>query len=259
LETIRRRDEDHITIVELDRPDAYNAMSNQMLAELAETFRDVEAGADIRALVLAGSDKVFCTGADLKERGGELAETRPAEVWRTIARQTECLDLLAHLPQPTICAISGYALGGGLEIALCCDLRVASPTAKLGLTEARVGTMPGGGGTQRLPRLIGVGPAAEMLFTASHVDAPRALELGLVNVVADDWLGAAIDLAGRIAANSPIAVQLIKDCMLRGMDGSLEAGLRLEAAAVGVMLSTDDMREGVTAFNEKRPPRWSGV
>lgn len=258
METIKRRDTGNVAIVEFDRPEAYNAMSNQMLGELAETFRDVEARSDLRALVLAGSDKVFCTGADLKERGAELGSARPAEVWRSISRQTECLAMLAHLPQPTICAISGYALGGGLEIALCCDLRVASPTAKLGLTEARVGTMPGGGGTQRLPRLVGPGPAAEMLFTAAHVDAQRAKEIGLINVIADDWLGTAIELADRVATNSPIAVQLIKDCLWRGLDGSLESGLRLEAAAVGVTLSTDDMHEGVRAFNEKRLPEWRG-
>ena len=247
---------DAIATCTLDRPDSHNALSEQMMDELLAVCDEVDRRSDVRVMILAGGDRAFSAGADLKERKDEVIGASGMDIWRSLP--TPGLARVASVRKPTIAAISGWALGGGLELALCCDLRVLSPTAKLGLPEARVGTMPGGGGTQRLPRLVGWGVAAEIMFTAEPVEATRALELGLANVVADDWRGAARDLATRIAANSPVSLELIKHAMQRGLDTDLASGLGIEASAVAMLLGTDDVKEGVRAFNEKRPPQWSG-
>jgi enoyl-CoA hydratase len=256
FETLRLEVADAIATCILDRPEAHNAMSERMLDELWLVGEQVDKRSDVRVLILAGGDRAFSAGADLKERKDEVISASGMEIWRTLP--TPAIERVASLRKPTIAAISGWALGGGLELALCCDLRVLSPTAKLGLPEARIGTIPGGGGTQRLPRIVGAGVAAELLFTGEPIDATRALALGLANVVADDWRGAAHDLATRIAANSPVSVQLIKHSMRRGLDVDLGSGLAIEAGAVAMLMGSDDVKEGILAFNEKRPPSWSG-
>ncbi len=252
------REEGPVAILTIDRVAERNALSAGLLDELEDAARALGARADVRAVVLAGHEAVFSAGADLKERGPAMATMTGVDLWREVRGGTGAFDAIAGLSQPTIAAISGFALGGGLELALACDLRVASPTARLGLPEAKIGMLPAAGGTQRLPRLVGPARAAELMFTADIIDAARALDLGLVNEVAEDWLGAAIGLAQRIAANSPLAVQLIKQAMATGAESSLAGGLRAEAGALGLLATADDRQEGLMAFLEKREPQWQG-
>lgn len=247
-----------IAVLTLDRPAERNALSRKLLDEIERAARELGCRSDIRAVVLAGGEAVFSAGADLKERGPSLAAATGIDLWREVRESTGAFDALAALPQPSIAAISGFALGGGLELALACDLRVASPTARLGLPEAKIGMLPAAGGTQRLPRLLGPARAAALMFTADIIDAGEALRIGLVNEVAEDWLGAALGMARRIAANSPLAVQLIKQAMWTGLESSLAGGLRAEAGALGLLASAEDRQEGLMAFLEKREPEWKG-
>lgn len=258
METLKYAEEGPVAVVSIHRPEAMNAITEEMLGELREVCAEVAVREDLRAMVLAGSDEIFCAGADLKDQAPRLADLAPSQLWRRVRATMETFNAVAQLPQPTVAAVSGYALGGGLEIALACDLRVASPTAQFGLPEARVGMMPAAGGTQRLPRLIGASRALELMLTGARIDAQRAYEIGLVNVVAEDWLGAAVDMARRISTSSPVAAQLCKEVTWSGLNASLEAGLRMELAAVAVQFSTDDRVEGLNAFLEKRKPEWQG-
>ncbi|HEY9557724.1 MAG TPA: enoyl-CoA hydratase-related protein [Acidimicrobiales bacterium] len=247
-----------MAVLAIDRPDARNALSLELLAELERSVRALGARPDIRAVVLAGSDAVFSAGADLKERGPAMATATGIDLWRDVRSGTGAFGALASLPQPSIAAISGYALGGGLELALACDLRVAAPGAQLGLPEAKIGMLPAAGGTQRLPRLVGPSRAARLMFTAEIIGADEALRIGLVDEVAQDWLGAAVAMGERIAANSPLAVQLIKQAISVGLESSLDAGLRVEAAALGLLATAEDRAEGLTAHLQKRSPEWKG-
>lgn len=258
METLRFREEGSVAVVELHRPEAMNAITEEMLTELRDLCAALDGRSDLRAVVLAGGEQVFCAGADLKDQAPRLADLTPSQMWERLRATVTTFDAIAALPQPTVAAISGFALGGGLELALACDLRVAAPTARFGLPEAKVGMMPAAGGTQRLPRIVGAARAAELMYTGAIIDAARAAEIGLVNVVDEDWLGAAVSLGQTIAASSPVAVRLVKEVMWRGLDASLETGLRMEMAAVAVLFSTDDRREGLAAFLEKRPPAWQG-
>ncbi|KAA0233904.1 MAG: putative enoyl-CoA hydratase echA8 [Acidimicrobiales bacterium] len=258
MQTLEYREEDTTAVVTLHRPDAMNAITEEMLGELRQLCSDLAGRADLRAVVIAGSDDIFCAGADLKDQAPRLADLAPSEMWVKLSETVETFNAIAALPHPTIAAISGFALGGGLELALSCDLRVASPSAKLGLPEAKVGMMPAAGGTQRLPRIVGASRAAELMFTGNIIDSECARSMGLVNVVDHDWLGAAMGLAERIARCSPVAIRLIKDAMWNGLEAGLEAGLRMEAVAVGLLFSTDDRREGLQAFLDKRAPQWQG-
>lgn len=258
MSDITLREDGPVAILTLDRLAERNALSVGLLDELETAVRTLAGRAEVRAVVLAGHEAVYSAGADLKERGPAMMTMTGIDLWREVRAGTGAFDAIAGMPQPTIAAISGFALGGGLELALACDLRVASPTARLGLPEAKIGMLPAAGGTQRLPRLIGPARAAELMFTADIIDAERALAVGLVNEVADDWLGAAIGLAQRIAANSPVAVQLIKQAMATGAESSLGGGLRAEAGALGLLATAEDRQEGLLAFLEKREPQWQG-
>jgi enoyl-CoA hydratase/carnithine racemase len=256
--TIEYREEGPVAIVTLNRPDSLNSITTELLDELRDATRRISTREDLRAVVIAGNDAAFCAGADLKDQAPRVADLTPSQMWGALQDTVATFRAVASIPQPTIAAMSGVALGGGLELALCCDLRVAAPGTRLGLPEAKVGMMPAAGGTQRLPRLIGASRAAELMLTSSMIDAARAYEIGLVNVVDEDWLGAACKLGERIARSSPVAVRLIKNVMWQGLDASLEAGIGMEAVAVGVVFSTEDRREGLAAFLEKRPPQWQG-
>lgn len=247
-----------VAVLTIDRAAERNALSRGLLDEIAAAARALAERADIRAVVLAGRPEVFSAGADLKERGPAMATATGIDLWREVRQGTAAFDTLTALPQPSIAAISGFALGGGLELALVCDLRVASPTARLGLPEAKIGMLPAAGGTQRLPRLVGPSRAAALMFTGDVLTAEEALRIGLVDEVAEDWLGAALTLAERIAANSPLAVQLIKQSMAVGSEASLASGLRAEAGALGLLATAEDRHEGLAAFLEKRAPQWQG-
>lgn len=216
--------EEGIALVTLKRPEALNALSQSLLEELAEIPELVQQDPEVRAVIFTGEGKAFAAGADLKE----IAAIKDPFMGREYALFGQRVFAeIAALPVPTIAAINGYALGGGLELALACDLRVAAKTAKLGLPEVGLGLIPGFGGTQRLPRLIGRGRALDLIFTGRHVDAEEALFLGLVNRVAEDALEEAKKLAQKILKNAPIALALAKESVVRGEGLDLAEALEI--------------------------------
>jgi methylglutaconyl-CoA hydratase len=249
--------ENGIAIVTLNRPEAANALSTALLNELSELLGDLAFRKDVRVVIMTGAgEKVFCAGADLKERAG-MNET---EVRKTVALIRETINQVEQLPQPVIAALNGSAFGGGLELALACDIRVAADTAQLGLTETSLGIIPGAGGTQRLPRLIGIGKAKELIFTAKRITAKEAEQIGIVEyaVPRAQFMEKALEIAGQIAANAPIAVRQAKLAVNRGVDVDLANGLRLEQMAYEVTIPTKDRLEGLQAFKEKRKPVYKG-
>lgn len=255
LVQVVRHDSGVVELV-LDRPEAMNAVSTAMAKALADAAGAVAADDTVRAVVVSSSHpKAFCVGADLKERNSltddELRAQRPGN--RTAYRSV--LDL----PVPSIAAVAGYALGGGCEIALSCDLIVASPGATFALPEVTVGVIPGGGGTQLLTRRVGWSRAADLVFTARRVDGEAALRLGMVDRVVDEPREAALELAARIAAHSPVGVRNAKAAMRAGMDVSLAEGLDIEDERWHDTAFSADRAEGVAAFAEKRTPNWPGL
>jgi enoyl-CoA hydratase/carnithine racemase len=251
-----RRD-GYVAEIVLDRAEAHNALSTAMAAELARACADVAKDRGVCAVVLSASgEKAFCVGADLKERNGfddaDLMRQRP--VFRA------AFEGVIDLPQPAVAAVFGYALGGGCELALACDLVVAEETATLGLPEVTVGVVPGGGGTQTLVRRVGWARAADLILTGRRVGAQEAYDLGVVNrVVAPGTARAeALALAATIAKNSPVGTRAAKRALRLGAGLDLRAGLDVEDAAWRSVAFSGDRREGVRAFNEKRPPEWPG-
>ncbi|WP_199619930.1 enoyl-CoA hydratase-related protein [Paenibacillus alkalitolerans] len=248
----------HIGYIRLNRPDVMNALNYDMLAALGEIIGNMEQyRGDIRAVIVGGEGRAFCAGADLKER----ALLKERQVLRNVNKTKEVFTAIERLPQPTIAAINGYALGGGLELALSCDFRYAVREAKLGLTEVGLGIIPGAGGTQRLPRLIGPSKAKELILTGRKISAERALALGVLNGVAGDrqQLQELCEaLAVDIATNAPLAVYQAKLAIDRGMNTDLQTGLEIEAEAYEAIISTKDRLEALKAFREKRAPRFTG-
>lgn len=246
-----------VATVTLDRPDAANAIDRFTLRRLNEIVWAVGDDRKIRVVVVTGAGtKAFSAGADLKERAGmSLDEVR--EYIRTIR---DTLTAIERLPQPVVAAINGSAFGGGCELALACDIRVMADDAWIGLTETGLGIIPGAGGTQRLPRLIGRGRALELISTARRVDASEALHIGLVHEVIPqgDVLARAYEIAETIARNAPVAVRAAKEAVLRGLDLPMSEGLILEAELYERTLETKDRLEGLAAFRERRPPRYTG-
>ncbi|WP_226344364.1 enoyl-CoA hydratase/isomerase family protein [Agilicoccus flavus] len=255
----RHGDEGHVAEIVLDRPEAMNAVSSDLAIALARTCAQVaalaEAG-DVRAVVVSSTHpKAFCVGADLKERNAlsdaELVAQRPT----ARAAYRSVLDL----PVPAVAAVDGYALGGGCEIALSCDLIVAAPGATFALPEVSVGVVPGGGGTQLVTRRLGWGGAASLVFTARRVDGTQAVRMGLADELAPDGARAhALELAAGIARHSPVALRNAKRAMRLGADVDLAAGLEIEDNAWRATAFSGDRAEGVAAFVEKRSPRWPG-
>lgn len=255
--TVLLKIEKNIATITLNRPEAANAFSRQMLTEFRELIEELKYNSSIRTVILTGSgEKVFCAGADLKERAGMT----PIEVKQTVALIRLVINSVEQLPMPVIAAINGVAFGGGLELALACDIRIAAETAKVGLTETSLAIIPGAGGTQRLPRLIGLGKAKELIYTAQRVDAYEAKEIGLVEYVVpkEELLQKAMEIADRIADNGPIAVAQAKIAINKGMEVDLQTGLELEQMAYAMTIPTKDRIEGLTAFKEKRKPQYKG-
>ena len=248
----------HVTIVRLNRPNASNALNTQMGRDLVRYFEDAALDpASHRCVILTGSgDRAFCAGGDLKERRGMTDEawTRQHVVFERMVRA------LIDCPVPIIAAVNGAAYGGGCEIAACCDFIYAADTARFALTEVTLGIMPGGGGTQTLPRAVGERRAKELILTGRPFTAEQARAWGFVNEVfpLPDLLRQALATASRIASNAPIAVRQAKLSIHRGLQSSLRDGLALEIEAYNRMVPTEDRREGVLAFNEKRPPNFRG-
>lgn len=243
-----------VTTIRLNNP-PLNLISLDVTKVLTAALANVERDADVRAVILAGTgDRAFCAGSDVKEfpsLSGRVAEGK-------LIDENAVYNQLAALPLPTIAAIEGDALGGGLELALCCDLRVASTTAVLGLPEVRLGVMPGSGGTQRLPRLIGLARAKELILLSEIIDADTALQFGLVNRVAAQGNAESMAraLAETLATRGPVALREAKRVLNTTLDGSLEAGQIEELEASERVFSSEDMLEGATAFVEKRPARF---
>ena len=259
--TIELSVSDGVALVVLNRPQAMNALSCRLKEELEEIFAQRLAEDDgVRVVIVTGAgDRAFCAGADLKERSGETPP--PAAFFRAQQATHRLFDRIAGFDRPVIAAINGVALGGGAELALCCDVRLMADTARIGLTEVRLGAIPAGGGTQRLPRLVGASRAKELIFSGSMLTAQEACEAGLASraVAAADLMGEAQSLAERIAAQPPLAVQFAKRAIDRGLNGPLEAGLEYELYAASILFDTEDRKEGMAAFVEKRPPRFKGV
>ena len=244
---------DNVAIIKVNRPDALNALNGEVLFELGAAFELAESDLDVKALVVTGEGKAFVAGADI----ADIQRIDNAFSGRELSLSgQDVMNTLAALPIPTIAAVNGFALGGGLELALAADLRVAGPKARLGLPEVGLGIIPGYGGTQRLPRLIGQGRALDLIMTGRHVQADEALELGLVNRIADDALEGALELAATIIKNAPISLGLAKEAVVRGLDVTLPQGLEVEADLFGLATSTRDATEGTTAFLEKRAPEF---
>ena len=246
---------EHLVTLTLNRPEAANAFSRALLAALDDAVRALAEDRDARAVVFTGAgEKAFSAGADLKERAGMNDD----DVRAVVGTIRSSLDAVAHLPMPTIAAINGVAFGGGLELALACGIRVAAPGALMGLTETSLGVIPGGGGTQRLPRIVGPARARELIFTARRVVADEALRIGLVHEVADDAVERAREIAEAIGANGPIAVRAAKAAIDRGMELPLSEALGLEGELYERTIGTQDRLEGLAAFREKRAPVYRG-
>ena len=245
------------TILTLNRPEVLNAISNVMRGEIVSLLNELVERDETRALVITGKGKAFCVGADLKE----LTQVTTVQ-YRKKANfgANEPYNTISRFPKPTLAAINGYAFGGGCEMALACDIRVASSEAVLGLPEVSRGLMPGSGGTQRLPRLIGPGLAKEIIFSGRRVGAAEAEKIGLVNHVypLEGLMKSTEELASTIAENAPLAVMLSKAAIDKGLDMSLQSGLVYEAEVGTILLGTEDRVEGGKAFLEKRPPKYSG-
>ena len=248
---------DHIAELALDRPEAMNAVSTQMARALGAACAAISADPEVRVvLVSSTSQKAFCVGADLKERStftdADLMAQRP---WARAAYSG-----VLNLPMPTIAVVEGYALGGGLEIALSCDLIIAGSAAVVGLPEVSVGVIPGGGGTQLLTRRIGWSRAAGIIFTARRMPASEAAALGVVDEVVEPGTARdrGLELAEQIAANSPVGLRQAKRAMRLGGDVDLATGLEVEDGCWRATAFSGDRSEGVAAFAEKRPPRWPG-
>ncbi len=246
--------EEHVALCRLNRPEARNALSPELMAELATALEGFDADLSVRCMVIAGSDEAFAAGADIKamaERSFDEALYHPAaSFWKR----------LAALKTPTIAAVSGWALGGGCELALACDLIVASETAEFGQPEITLGIIPGGGGTQRLARVLGKQRTMDLVLTGRRIGALEAQEAGLVNVVAgkEKWLDEAMELAGRVARRPPIATRLAKQAIVAADETSLSAGMEMERRLYELSFATEDRVEGMRAFIEKRKPEFKG-
>jgi enoyl-CoA hydratase len=255
---VRVEMEDRLAVVTINRPEALNALNSSVIRELSMTIEHLSMAADVGAIILTGAgDRAFVAGADIKEMVGLSAlEMRSfAEGGRRLG------DAMAACGKPILAAINGYALGGGCELALACDIRIASDRARLGQPEVNIGIVPGFGGSQRLPRLVGLGWASEMIYTGEAIDAATAERIGLVNrvVPADRLLEETKAVARKILEKGPAAIALAKACLRASVEMPLSAGLDFETAAFGVVGSTHDKEEGMRAFIEKRKPAWTGA
>jgi enoyl-CoA hydratase/carnithine racemase len=239
---------DRVALVRLNRP-PLNPLSSALLGELVEVARELALDADVHAVVVAGSEKAFAAGADIEEFGGPDDARRIGEQFRA------AFDSLAAIPRPVIAAMRGFALGGGLELALACDLRVASESARLGQPEILLGIIPGAGGTQRLPRLVGPARAKDLIWSGRQVRADEALTIGLVDrvVPAEEVEANALDWAATLASGAVAAMALAKRAIDAGLDGALDAGLDVEAQAFVDVFGTEDAATGVRSFLEHGP------
>jgi enoyl-CoA hydratase/carnithine racemase len=257
LENLLYEKKGAIAYVTLNRPRVLNALNRQTWKELRTVFEDARDDPEIRGVILTGAgDKAFIAGADI----GELTHVTAVEAERSSSYGQAVLDLIENLGKPVIAAVNGYALGGGCETAMACTIRVAAEHAKFGQPEVTLGLVPGGGGTQRLPRLVGKGRALQLILSGAMIDAQEAYRIGLVNEVvpAGDLVTRAEAILKQIFANAPIAVKFSLEAVNRGLETNLAEGLSLEASLFGLCAGTDDKAEGTSAFLAKRAPQFNG-
>lgn len=255
--TILAHQEGGVWTLTLNRPESMNSISFGLLLDLKKAVEDIQFDPEARCVIITGmGDKAFCSGADLKERAG-MSEL---EVRRFIHTIRTTFSMVENLPVPVIAAVNGIALGGGTELALASDLRIVSERATLGLTETSLAIIPGAGGTQRLPRIVGKAKAKELIFTAQRIDAATALSIGLANRVVphEALLDEARAMAATIARNGPVAVRVAKNAIDRGTEMDLASAMVFESTCYEITIPTEDRREGLTAFREKRKPVYKG-
>ena len=256
-EAIRYDVADAVATITLHRPDVHNAMNETMRRELTGCFDGLATDDAVKVIVVTGAgDRAFSAGADIREFVAPLVPVQ----FREQRRRLDFRQAMDRCWQPIVAAINGFALGGGLELALACDLRIAAASAQMGLTEINLAIIPGGGGTQRLPRLVGRGKALELILTGARIPADEALRIGLVErvVPTGQALKAAAELARTMAAKAPVALRYAKEAVVKGLELSLADGLRLEGDLSTLLRTTEDRLEGAKAFLEKRAPRWTG-
>jgi enoyl-CoA hydratase/carnithine racemase len=257
LENILYEKEGDIAYITVNRPKVLNALNMPTWADLRTAFEAARDDIKVRGVILTGAgDKAFVAGADISE----LATVTAFEAEQSSRFGQEVLDLIENLGKPVVAAINGFALGGGCETAMACTIRIAVESAKFGQPEVKLGLVPGGGGTQRLPRLVGKGRALQLILSGAMISAQEAYRIGLVNEVvpAADLIPHAEEILKQVAANAPIAVKLALEATNKGMEASQDQGLRLEASFFGLCAATEDKREGTNAFLEKRAPQFHG-
>ncbi|UCE75142.1 MAG: enoyl-CoA hydratase/isomerase family protein [Methanomassiliicoccales archaeon] len=249
--------ENNLAVLFINRPKALNALNSETLSDIGTAARALTEDDDVGVVIITGmGEKAFVAGADIKE----MKDMSPLEARRFMIFGQSVFNEISNLPKPTIAAVNGFALGGGCELALSCDMIIASENAKFGLPEVTLGIHPGFGGTQRLPRLIGAAKAKELIFTGQMIDASEASKIGLVNKVVpyENLLDVAKALAHKILKNGQVAIRLVKSAINAGLDTTLEKGLAYEAETQGLAFSTEDKSEGLSAFMEKRKPNFKG-
>ena len=248
---------DGIAVVTINRPQSLNALNSEVVTELESALRELEADASVKVVVITGAgEKAFVAGGDIKE----MWNLEPADGRCFAQRGHRLIQFLAAMKKPVIAAVNGYALGGGLELALACDFIYASEKARLGLPEVTLGIMPGFGGTQNLPRLIGPNRAKELIFSGKQLTAAQARDWGIVNEVTppEELMTRVMEIAKKIAANGTLAVAAAKDAVVNGLNMTKEDSLRYEGAVFGLLFATEDQKEGMRAFVEKRPAEFKG-
>ncbi|BBD71704.1 crotonase [Sulfodiicoccus acidiphilus] len=256
METLRIERYGQVYVLLLNRPDKLNTINLLMLEELSKALQELSSLDELRVLVIRGNGRAFCAGADVSE----FIKLTPSTALNFSRKGKEVLKYLAHFPRPTLAAINGYALGGGLELALNCDLRFASSAALLGLPEINLGIFPGFGGTVKLPKIIGKAKALEMMYTGDRISAEEALRVGLVNRVipSEKFDEEVMTFANRLALKSPAILKLLKTAVISSLDSPEEVGSPIESLAWALTFTTDDQKEGIKAFLEKREPKFSG-
>lgn len=258
FEDIKLNKQEKVATITVDRPKVYNAIRYETMLEINQALDDIEADDSIHVVVITGAgEKAFVSGGDISVMAKGLSYV---DTLGTVTKGQDVITRLEYFPKPVIARINGYALGGGSEIALGCDVRIASDNAVLGLPEITLGIIPGYGGTQRLPRLVGLGKAKELILTGDHISANEALEIGLVNkVVAKAELDAAVEkIAQKLAKRAPVAMHMAKVALNNGVQADLRTGLDIEARCYSLCFGTDDRVEGMNAFLEKREAVFTG-
>jgi enoyl-CoA hydratase len=257
-ETVLFEKENGIGIITLNRPDRMNALSRQLKEEVWSLFESWEGDDEVKVIIVTGGEKVFSAGADIKERS--TVQVTQAQIYSAQKKSQEFYTRIEQFEKPVIAAVSGVALGGGCELALVCDLRIASETARFGLPEVKLGSMPSAGGTQRLPRLIGATRAKEMLFSGEFVEAREAYRIGLVTKVVptERLMQEAREWALKLAERPPLSIKYIKRAVQVGLQLDLQSGLDYEAQCSSILYASEDRKEGLKAFAEKRKPVFKG-